>query len=97
MRRTLRAGRLGCTRGEFLIERAANQAPLVIETGACFVRTMTGARGSRCGLSAPLREALLMLLANVCVAGVTCTVRVRTTAAATGPEPLSAPPARSGL
>jgi drug/metabolite transporter (DMT)-like permease len=28
------------------------------------------------GLSAPLRAALLMLLANVCVAGMTCTIRI---------------------
>jgi hypothetical protein len=57
------------------------RANLVIALAACFVRAMgTLGRATR-GLWAPLRAALLMLLANLCVAAMTG----------------SAPPARPGL
>jgi hypothetical protein len=52
------------------------RSELVIALAACFVRAMgTPGRATR-GLSAPLRAALLMLLATPCVAGMTCTIRI---------------------
>jgi hypothetical protein len=56
-------------------------AELVILEVACFVRAMEALGRATRGLSAPLRAALLMLLAHLCVAGTTGT----------------APPARPGV
>jgi hypothetical protein len=46
---------------------------LVIAPAACFVRAMEALGRATRGLSALVRAALLMLLANLCVAGMTAT------------------------
>jgi hypothetical protein len=49
------------------------RAELVILEVACFVRAMEALGRATRGLSALVRAALLMLLANLCVAGMTGT------------------------